>query len=98
MYVKSVLSFIFIEILSSKDKRVFNAKKMKITKSGKLKLKLLDCPWTQGAQYLLPRFYLVGEVRFYIGYKNVARNTKLKSLIKISKNAIIMKFHDFDQL
>ena len=51
--------------------------KMKITKSGKLKLKLLDCPWTQGAQYLLPRVYLVGEVRFYIGYKNVAPNTKL---------------------
>ena len=52
-------------------------KKIKITKSGKLNLKLLDCPWTHGAQYLLPRVYLVGEVRFHIEYKNVARNTKL---------------------
>ena len=33
--------------------------------------------WTHGAQYLLPRVYLVGEVRFHIEYKNVARNTKL---------------------
>ena len=77
MYVKSLLSFIFIEILSFKDKRFFNAKKIKITKSGKLNLQLLDCPWTHGAQYLLPRVYLVGEVRFHIEYKNVARNTKL---------------------
>ena len=40
----------------------------------------------------------MGEVRFHIEYKNVARNTNLESLLKISKNAIIMKFHDFDQL
>ena len=88
----------FIEILSFENKRFSNAKKIKITKSGKLNLKLLECPWTHGAQYLLPRVYLVGEVRFHIEYKNVARNTNLKSLLKISKNAIIIKFHDFDQL
>ena len=40
----------------------------------------------------------MGEVRFYIEYKNVARNTKLYNLLKISENAIIIKFHDFDQL
>ena len=56
---------------------VFLIQKNKITKSGKLNLKLLDCPWTHGAQYLLPMVYLVGEVRFHIEYKNVARNTKL---------------------
>ena len=56
----------------------FFMRKIKITKSGKLNLKLLDCPWTHGAQYLLPRVvYLVGEVRFHIEYKNVACNTKL---------------------
>ena len=67
--VKSLLSFIF------KDKRFFNAKN-KNHQIGKLNLKLLDCPWTHGAQYLLPRVYLVGEVRFDIEYKNVACNTK----------------------
>ena len=40
----------------------------------------------------------MSEVKFQIEYKNFARNTKLKSLLKIPKNAIIMKFHDFDQL
>ena len=64
-------------MLSFKDRRFFNAKKIKINKSGKLNLKLLDCPWTHGAQYLLPRVYLVCEVRFYIEYKNVACNTNL---------------------
>ena len=47
--------------------------KIKITKSGKLNLKLLDCPWTHGAQYLLPRVYLVCEVKFHIEYKNYCK-------------------------
>ena len=42
--------------------------KNKNHQSGKLDLKLLDYPWTHGAQYLLPRVYLVGEVRFHIEY------------------------------
>ena len=70
-YLLSLLKYLASKISG------FLMQKKKITKSGKLKLTLLDCPWTQGAQYLLPRVYLVGEVRFYIEYKNVARNTKL---------------------
>ena len=68
MYVKSLLSFIFIEILSFKDKRFFNAKK-KITKSGKLNLKLLDCPWTHGAQYLFQGFTLWVRLGFISNIK-----------------------------
>ena len=51
--------------------------KNKNQQSGKLNLKLLDCPWSHGAQYLLPRVYFVCEVRFYIEYKNVTCNTNL---------------------
>ena len=77
---------------------VFLCTKLKITKFGKLNLELLDCPWTPGAQYLLPRVYLLGLDMFHIEYKNVARNTKLKSLLKIAKYAQIMKFPDFEHI
>ena len=70
-------------------------KKSLCQKLGKLSLELLDNPWTPGAQYLLPRVYIVAM--FHIEYKNVGRNINYK-LVKNRRNRKIMKFPDVNHL